>query len=122
MSSTAGEHLLLVELGFAAELRGDAARAADCQLRGLEVAHSIGEPRAVALSFEGLAGAAALSGDANRAESATLLLGAADAARRSVGAPLPPAERGDVDRITAATRAVLGEAAHLARTTLSDAS
>ncbi|WP_049557398.1 BTAD domain-containing putative transcriptional regulator [Nonomuraea sp. SBT364] len=139
VSSAAGEHLLLVELGFTAELRGDAARAADCQLRGLEVARSIGEPRAVALSLEGLAGAAALSGDAGRAESAALLLGAADAARRSVGAPLPPAERGDVDRIMAVTRAVLGEAAHadaflrgtelppheaahVARTTLSDAS
>ncbi|MBB6545836.1 BTAD domain-containing putative transcriptional regulator [Nonomuraea rubra] len=112
VSSPAGEHLLLVELGFTAELRGDAARAADCQLRGLEVARSIGEPRAVALSFEGLAGAVALSGDAGRAGSAVLLLGAADAARRSVGAPLPPAERGDVDRITAVTRALLGEDAH----------
>lgn len=139
MSSPAGEHLLLVELGFTAELRGDAARAADCQLRGLEVARSIGEPRAVALSYEGLAGAAALSGDAGHAESAVLLLGAADTARRSVGAPLPPAERGDVNRIMAVTRAVLGEAAHaevflrgtkltpqeaahLARTLLSDGS
>ncbi|WP_243740792.1 hypothetical protein [Streptomyces sp. 8K308] len=28
-----------------------------------------------------------------------------------MGAPLPPAERGDVDRITAAARAALGEAA-----------
>ncbi|MCA6094900.1 hypothetical protein LE181_22350 [Streptomyces sp. SCA3-4] len=33
------------------------------------------------------------------------------AARASAGAPLPPAERGDVDRITAAARAVLGAAA-----------
>ncbi|MYX45491.1 hypothetical protein GTW59_31250, partial [Streptomyces sp. SID89] len=30
------------------------------------------------------------------------------AARRGVGAPLPSAERGDVDRVTAAARAVLG--------------
>ncbi|MGR6918643.1 AfsR/SARP family transcriptional regulator [[Actinomadura] parvosata] len=110
-SSPAGEHLLHVELGFTAELRGDAARAAALQLHGLEVACSIGEPRAVALSLEGSAGAA-LAGGAGRAEIATLLLGAADAARRSVGAPLPAAERGDVDRITSATRAVLGEAAH----------
>ncbi|TXS35154.1 hypothetical protein EAO77_37620, partial [Streptomyces sp. t39] len=34
-----------------------------------------------------------------------VLLGAADAARRGVGAPLPPAERGDVDRAAAAARA-----------------
>ncbi|NED08205.1 hypothetical protein G3I55_41965, partial [Streptomyces sp. SID6648] len=33
------------------------------------------------------------------------------AARRRAGAPLPPAERGDVDRVTAAARAVLGAAA-----------
>nr|WP_311132657.1 BTAD domain-containing putative transcriptional regulator [Nonomuraea gerenzanensis]SBP01143.1 multi-domain regulatory protein [Nonomuraea gerenzanensis] len=112
MSSPAGEHLLLVELGFTAELRGDAARAAECQLRGLEVACSIGEPRAVALSLEGLAGAVALAGGAGGAESAVLLLGAADAARRSVGAPLPPAERGDVARIMAVTRGVLGEGGH----------
>ncbi|MER7614352.1 BTAD domain-containing putative transcriptional regulator [Nonomuraea wenchangensis] len=112
ISSPAGEHLLLVELGFTAELRGDAARATGLQLRGLEIARSIGEPRAVALSLEGLAGAAALSRDAGHAECAVLLLGAADAARRSVGAPLPPAERGDVDRIIAVTRTVLGEGAH----------
>ncbi|NEA84387.1 hypothetical protein G3I30_36310, partial [Actinospica acidiphila] len=35
-------------------------------------------------------------------------LGAADAARRQVGAPLPPAERGDADRVTATARTVLG--------------
>ncbi|MER7224926.1 hypothetical protein ABT370_17150, partial [Streptomyces rubradiris] len=42
---------------------------------------------------------------------AALLLGAADAARRSVGAPLPPAERTDVDRVERAARAALGDAA-----------
>ncbi|MGW0806021.1 BTAD domain-containing putative transcriptional regulator [Nonomuraea sp. NPDC002799] len=111
VSSEAGEHLLLAELGFTAELREDAARAAACHLCGLEIARSIGEPRALALSLEGLAGAAALSGDVGQAGYAALLLGAADAARRSVGAPLPLAERGDADRITAAATAVLGEAA-----------
>jgi hypothetical protein len=39
---------------------------------------------------------------------AARLLGAAAAAREAVGAPLPPAERGDVDRIAAAARAGLG--------------
>jgi predicted ATPase/DNA-binding SARP family transcriptional activator len=107
-SSAAGRHLLLAELGFVAEARGDAAGAADHHLRGLAVARSLGEPRAEALSLEGLAGAVLLAGGADGAGRAALLLGAADAARRSVGAPLPPAERGDVDRIAAAATAVLG--------------
>ncbi|MEV6703029.1 BTAD domain-containing putative transcriptional regulator [Streptomyces sp. NPDC051453] len=105
VSSEAGDHLLQAELGFVAELRGDAAGAAAHHLLGLDVACAIGEPRAVALSLEGLAGAAALAGDGGRAAA---LLGAADAARRSAGAPLPPAERGDVDRISARATAALG--------------
>ncbi|WP_205718699.1 BTAD domain-containing putative transcriptional regulator [Actinomadura sp. WMMA1423] len=107
-SSEIGEHLLAAELGFVAELEGDAARALAHHTRGLGIARSIGEPRALALSLEGLAGAAALAGDAGRAAE---LLGAADASRRSVDAPLPPAERGDVDRVTAAATAALGERA-----------
>lgn len=112
VSSEAGDHLLLAELGFLAELRGDAPAAVSHHLRGLAVARSLGEPRALALSLEGLAGAAALAGDGPGAECAAILLGAADAARRGVGAPLPPAERGDVDRAAAAARAALGEAAY----------
>ncbi|MFE2990756.1 BTAD domain-containing putative transcriptional regulator [Streptomyces sp. NPDC059262] len=108
VSSEAGDHLLQAELGFVAELRGDGAGATAHHLLGLDVACAIGEPRAVALSLEGLAGAAALAGDGGRAAA---LLGAADAARRSAGAPLPPAERGDVDRITARATAALGDPA-----------
>ncbi|MFD4716385.1 BTAD domain-containing putative transcriptional regulator [Streptomyces sp. NPDC058430] len=108
VSSEAGDHLLQAELGFVAELRGDAAGAAAHHLLGLDVACAIGEPRALALSLEGLAGAATLAGDWGRAAA---LLGAADAARRSAGAPLPPAERGDVDRITARATAALGDPA-----------
>jgi predicted ATPase/DNA-binding SARP family transcriptional activator len=111
VSSEAGDHLLQAELGFVAELRGDAAGAAAHHLLGLDVACAIGEPRAVALSLEGLAGAAALAEDGGRAAA---LLGAADAARRSAGAPLPPAERGDVDRITARATAALGDPAFAA--------
>ncbi|KUO16830.1 hypothetical protein AQJ91_33885 [Streptomyces dysideae] len=111
ISSEAGDHLLLAELGFIAELRGDADQCVRHHLRGLDVARSLGEPRALALSLEGLAGAAALQGGAPGAGCAALLLGAADAARREVGAPLPPAERGDVDRVTTAARAMLGRPA-----------
>ncbi|MEW2282955.1 BTAD domain-containing putative transcriptional regulator [Streptomyces sp. NPDC047841] len=108
VSSPAGDHLLHAELGFLAELRGDAARSAAHHLRGLRIARSLDEPRALALSLEGLAGTAARCGHRSGATCAAMLLGAADAARRGVGAPLPPAERGDVDRVTAAARAVLG--------------
>ncbi|MEV1090150.1 AfsR/SARP family transcriptional regulator [Streptomyces microflavus] len=108
VSSQAGDHLLLAELGFVAELRGDARGAASHHLAGLEIARALAEPRALALSLEGLAGAAALSGHATAATGAAVLLGAAAAARRRAGAPLPPAERADVDRITVAARAALG--------------
>ncbi|MCK2212744.1 NB-ARC domain-containing protein [Actinomadura sp. ATCC 31491] len=111
VSSLAGRHLLHAELGFVAELRGEAALAAAHHGLGRELAAKLGEPRAMALSLEGLAGAAALAGDVEGARRAALLLGAADAARRGVSAPLPPAERGDVDRVTASATEVLGAAA-----------
>ncbi|MEU5135247.1 BTAD domain-containing putative transcriptional regulator [Streptomyces californicus] len=111
VSSQAGDHLLLAELGFVAELRGDAHAAEAHHLAGLEIARTLGEPRALALSLEGLAGASALPAHTSTATRAAILLGAAAAARRRAGAPLPPAERTDVDRITTATRATLGPAA-----------
>nr|SBP00543.1 multi-domain regulatory protein [Nonomuraea gerenzanensis] len=100
-----GAALILAELGFVAEQRGDAAQALELQRRGLAVARKMGDPRATALALEGLAGALALDG---RADAAARLLGRAAALRESVGAPLPPGERGDVDRITAAVRRALG--------------
>lgn len=108
VSSRAGDHLLLAELGFVAELRGDAPGAAAHHRAGLEIARALAEPRALALSLEGLAGAAVLLGDGPAATRAAVLLGAAAAARRRAGAPLPPAERADVDRVTAGARATLG--------------
>ncbi|MFC4906054.1 BTAD domain-containing putative transcriptional regulator [Actinomadura gamaensis] len=107
-SSLLGEHLMAAELGFIAELRGDPETAAAHHREGLAIAVELADPRALALSLEGVAGACALAGDAWRA---ALLLGAADAARRGVGAPLPPAERGDVDRITASAASALGDEA-----------
>ncbi|WP_198427421.1 AfsR/SARP family transcriptional regulator [Streptomyces buecherae] len=100
-----GGSLVLAELGFVAELRGDAATALARHLDGYAVAGGLGDPRALALALEGLAGARALAG---AADDAAALLGAAAAARDSVASPLPPAERTDVDRVTAAARAALG--------------
>jgi hypothetical protein len=73
---------------------------------GLDAARATGDPRAVALALEGVAGAYALEGDHVQA---ARLLGTATALRTSTGAPLPPAERADVDRITSAARYALGQ-------------
>ncbi|MDX2558704.1 BTAD domain-containing putative transcriptional regulator [Streptomyces sp. TX20-6-3] len=97
--------LILAELGFSALARGDAAGALELQEEGYGTALASGDPRAVALALEGLASAHAGAG---RAEGAALLLGTASALRASTGAPLPPAERSDVDATEATARAVLG--------------
>ncbi|MFB6553546.1 BTAD domain-containing putative transcriptional regulator [Streptomyces sp. NPDC056405] len=93
--------LVLGELGFIAELRGDSAESTRHHLEGYRVANRLGDPRAVALALEGLAGARVVAG---HFEDAAQLLAAAEAARKSVKVPLPKAERADVDRIEAAVR------------------
>ncbi|WP_314615106.1 AfsR/SARP family transcriptional regulator [Streptomyces stackebrandtii] len=113
-SSDAGKHLVHVELGFVAALRGQVDRAASYQSRGLEFAERLADPRALALSLEGFAGAAAVTGGTPGFTRAALLLGAADATRRSVGAPLPEAESADVRRTSSAAVAALGESAYAA--------
>ncbi|MBF6416314.1 BTAD domain-containing putative transcriptional regulator [Nocardia cyriacigeorgica] len=100
-----GIALILAELGFVAEQRGDTAAALALHREGLAAARKTGDPRAVALAQEGLAGAQRLAG---RPELAARLLGTAARAREMVGAPLPPAERGDVDRIATLVRSALG--------------
>ncbi len=93
-----GVALATAELGFVAELRGDAEAALTWHTRSLTTAEAGGDPRSVALAKEGLAGAHSLAGEHDRA---TELLAEATAERAAVGAPLPPAERADVDRVTA---------------------
>ena len=104
----AGTALALTELGFIAEQRGDATTAARLQLEGYELARDSGDPRAIALALEGLAGAHALAG---RHEQGARLLGAAAHLRESVGRPLPAGQRDDVDRIANTLSAALGEGA-----------
>ncbi|MFB4316382.1 BTAD domain-containing putative transcriptional regulator [Actinomadura sp. 21ATH] len=104
-----GIAFILAELGFVAELRGAAGEALALHAEGLAAARATGDRRALALALEGLAGARALAGEHERA---ARLLGAADAARASTGVPLPPAERGDVDRVAASAREALGSDAY----------
>jgi predicted ATPase len=106
-----GPALLLAELGFLAEQRGRATEALRLHRQSLAVAREGGDPRALALAYEGLAGAYTLLGEPERA---ARLLGTAARAREAAGAPLPDAERGDVDRITARAVAALNEAAFTA--------
>ncbi|AIJ22426.1 tetratricopeptide repeat protein [Amycolatopsis methanolica] len=81
-----GNTLVCAEVGFVAELRGDAEGAFTWHRRALDIARRARDPQAVALALEGLAGAHALTGAHTPA---ARLLGAADHARRSVGPPLP---------------------------------
>ncbi len=106
VESEAGSTLILAELGFIAEQRGDAVKAKRLQRDGLAIARLGGDPRAIALGLEGLAGAESAAGSYRLA---ARLLGAAAASRESAGAPLPKAEREDVDRITGVLVAALGE-------------
>ena len=104
-----GLALVLAELGFIAEQRGDADRALAHHRDGLAAAATTKDPRSVALALEGLAGAYSLAGAPHRA---TRLLGTAAATRERAGAPHPPAERGDVERIATRLRATMDEAVY----------
>ncbi|MBB5774803.1 BTAD domain-containing putative transcriptional regulator [Nonomuraea jabiensis] len=107
---TPGIAFVMAELGFAAEQRGAAALALARHREGYEAARASGDPRAVALALEGLAGALSLDQEGSPVEAARLI-GAATAMRAAVGAPLPVGERLDVERISGRLRAVLGDEA-----------
>ncbi|WP_455678901.1 BTAD domain-containing putative transcriptional regulator [Streptomyces avidinii] len=117
-----GVALIQAQLGYVAELRGDAALAEARHRDGLAAARRSGDPRALALAFEGLAGAGSVADPTGEgaapsedsAAAAAELLGTAAALRESLGTPLPPAERYDVDRASARLRAALGEDAFTA--------
>ncbi|GHF45795.1 SARP family transcriptional regulator [Streptomyces mashuensis] len=106
VSEEGGNALVLAELGFIAELRGDVTSAYAHHHEALRAAHALGDPRGMALPLEGLAATTLLAGHPSRAAA---LLGAAAAARAAAGAPLPAAERGDVDRVTSGAREALGK-------------
>lgn len=103
-----GPHVSMVlsELGFIAELRGDPHTAAGLHGEAYDVARKIAASRDCALVLAGLAGALAVAG---AHPAAATLLGAAEATRAATGLPMSGTERADVERATAATRAALGE-------------
>ncbi len=107
IGGTAGVAFVLAQLGFVAEERGDAEAASALHTESLAAARATGDPRAVALALEGLAGARSLAG--LHGEAVRLLREAAEL-RASAGAPLPPGERREVDRIGGRITDALGVA------------
>jgi tetratricopeptide (TPR) repeat protein len=103
--------MVLNELGYVAELRGDPHTAARLHGEAYDLAQKIAAPRDSAGALEGLACALAAAGSCR---AAATLLGAADAARRAAGLPQAPVERDDVDRAATTARAALGEPAFAA--------
>ncbi|MEV5831350.1 BTAD domain-containing putative transcriptional regulator [Spirillospora sp. NPDC052242] len=97
IGGTAGIAFAHAQLGFVAEERGDADAALALHTASLAGARATGDPRAIALALEGLAGARSLAG--LHGEAVRLLREAAEL-RESSGAPLPPGERREVDRIS----------------------
>jgi len=73
----------------------------------LEIRHGLEDTRGLAESFEGLAGLLLATGEHERSAK---LLGAAQAIRNEVGAPLSPADQGDVEDIKLALETELGSA------------
>jgi predicted ATPase/DNA-binding SARP family transcriptional activator len=95
----------LRELGHLLEQRGDVDGALRRQEESVAWARRVGEPRLLARSLEGLAGALSLG---DRAPEAAGLLGLAEATRAAARASLPEAECDDVARIANRLRDRLG--------------
>jgi predicted ATPase len=93
---------VLVELGHAIEQGGDPDAALALHVEAFEAAEAMAAPRDAIFALEGMASAV------RGPEVAARLLGAAAAARLAAHAPCAPAERDEVDRVTARVRAALG--------------
>ncbi|MBC6462234.1 BTAD domain-containing putative transcriptional regulator [Actinomadura sp. HBU206391] len=107
--------MILTELGFVAEQRGEAAVALALHLESLDLTARFAGSRDMPSALDGLAGALALAGDHDRA---ARFLGAAAAIRVSGSVPATAAEQGDIDRITARVRDAVGEDRFAAETEL----
>jgi tetratricopeptide (TPR) repeat protein len=90
-------------LGRLAQAQGDHAQAMAQLKESLLIRKKTGARRGLAETLEGIAGVMP------QADRAAQLLGAAQALREAIGAPVPPVERADADRQTAHLRAQLGE-------------
>jgi predicted ATPase/DNA-binding XRE family transcriptional regulator len=101
----------LLHLGLTAQHRSDDTRAAPMLKEALSLFHKSGLTGGFSLCLAGLAGVAVNRQNAASAQRAACLLAASAVLLESSGRVLEPFERTYLDRITAAARAQLGEAA-----------
>lgn len=94
-------------LGFVLLRLGEVRRARECFTESLQARLAAGERRGVAIA---LGNFAHLAQAEQRPERAARLLGAAEAIREAIGAPLQPRARQGHDQLVDAARAALGEA------------
>ncbi|HZO91340.1 MAG TPA: tetratricopeptide repeat protein [Chthonomonadaceae bacterium] len=96
----------LVNLGPLLCKQGDYLAARRFLAECLTICHQLGEKRTTAYTLQAFA---ELAHAQHQPERAVRLSGAAQALREAIGAPLPPSERAEHDRIQADLRAALGE-------------
>lgn len=100
-----------IALGRTRDARGEGAQAAEAYTEGLSINRALGNRLGVAEALEGVA---ALGGEwevAAHAERSARLLGAAEALRGAIGAPLAPADRSFRERVITAVHIALGDEA-----------
>jgi predicted ATPase/DNA-binding CsgD family transcriptional regulator len=93
-------------LAKVADIQHDQVRARTLFKESLDIAREVGDKVLIASGLESLAGVVAAQGEPVWA---TLLWGAAEALRETIGAPMPPVEHASYERATAAVRMHLGE-------------
>ncbi len=98
----------LDNLGLVASGGGNYASAGTHFKESLSIRRDLGDKRGIAYSLEGIGGLALAQGLAQRA---TQLMGAAEALREVIRAPLPPVDCAEYKKHTSAARSLLGEEA-----------
>ncbi len=104
----------LHNLGLVAHRQGDNRRAVEHYVEALTLRREVEDRRGIAECLEGLAAVALAGSEPARG---ARLLGAAEALRHAISAPVPPTDRAAHARSVAATRARLGPAAATAART-----
>ncbi len=107
LGDTGGVAVSLNNLADVALAQGEHARAAELCRQSLTLYQAVGDQEGIAVILEGLAEIAVAQ---RQAERGARLLGAAEALRASLGAPLPPPVKTRHDQTVASARADLDEA------------